>query len=141
MERTAEDTEHVARTAAPDPNASARVETDEYIVEVRRAADLSVGMDTRVEVVVIPKDDFHFNLEFPTSVAVSAPAGVSIDKARQGLSDAIKKDETNGATWDVAMTVSEVGTKRFKCDLEFLVCTDKLCDPQKASLAWQVDVD
>jgi len=128
------------KTAKPDPNATARSETDEYIVEVRQAADLSAGMDTKVQVVVIPKGTYHFNLEFPTSVSVAAPAGVSIDKAKQGLKDAVTKDETNGATWDVSMTVSDKGEKEFRADVKFAVCTDTTCDPQKTTLAWKVDV-
>ena len=131
---------HVKKTAKSDPNATARSETAEYIVEVRSAGDLSPGMDTKVEVVVIPKGEFHFNLEFPTSVAVAAPTGVTVDKAEQSLKDATKKDETNGASWDVSMTVSDKGTKEFRCDVKFAVCTDTTCDPQKASLAWKVDV-
>jgi apolipoprotein N-acyltransferase len=132
--------QHIKKTAKPDPNAAARSETDAYIVEVRQAGDLSAGVDTKVEVVVIPKGEFHFNLEFPTSMSLAAPAGVSVDKAKQSLADAVRKDEKNGASWDVAMTVSDAGEKAFSCDVKFAVCTDKTCDPQKATVAWKVDV-
>jgi hypothetical protein len=86
-----------------------------------------------------PGPGFHFNKEFPTSVTVVAPAGVTVDKPKQTAKDALKLEEA-GADFEVVFTPSEAGSKTFTGELKFAVCSANSCDPKKQPLNFTVDV-
>lgn len=125
--------------AAPAAAASGpKAETAEYVVELQPAAELKAGAPTVVNVVVKPKGEWHFNLDFPTSVKIET-TGAAVDKPSLSLDDAASKSEEQGATW--AMTITpEPGAAEVTCNLKFAVCTETTCDPKKATVALKADV-
>jgi hypothetical protein len=88
---------------------------------------------------IAPGAGFHVNRDYPTSVSVVAPTGVTVEKAKQTAKDAVALSET-GADFDVAYTPSEAGKKTFTGELKFAVCSANSCDPKKEALHFTVDV-
>jgi hypothetical protein len=88
---------------------------------------------------IAPGAGFHVNKDYPTSVSVVAPTGVTVEKAKQTAKDAVALSET-GADFDVAYTASEAGKKTFTGELRFAVCSANSCDPKKEALQFTVDV-
>jgi hypothetical protein len=137
-----------AATPAPAPaepkpvavgTAKARNETKEYTIEVLVPDNVSAGAENALTVVVKPKGEWHFNLDFPTSVKVEAPAGMTVAKNKQGLDDAVSKSEEDGASWAIKVTPEKAGSGTLKCNVKFAVCTETTCDPKKETLALQLD--
>jgi hypothetical protein len=122
-----------AATPAPSgPDAS-------YTVTVDAPSSAPAKAEQTVRVKVAPGDGYKMNEEFPTSLTVTAPDGVSVAKAKQLGADAEKLD-ANELVFTVKFTPSSTGDKAFAAQLKFAVCTDVTCDPKTKDLAWAVAV-
>jgi len=85
---------------------------------------------------ITPGAGFHVNKEYPASMSVVAPAGVTVDKAKAPPT----KVEEAAMDFEVAYTPSEAGKKTFTGELKFAVCSANSCDPKKQALNFTVDV-
>jgi hypothetical protein len=87
------------------------------------------------------KGAYHVNKEFPTKLTLEAPAGVTLEKAKQTAKDAVKLDD-KAAEFEVAFTSSEKGKKEFKGELKFALCDNagKECLPKSEKISFTVDV-
>ncbi len=113
---------------------------DSYTVTVDAPDSVAAGGEGTVRVSVVPKKGWKMNHEFPTKLAVTAPAGVTVtNKAEQKVADAERFDDS-GAVFAVKFKASEAGSKSFAAKFKFAVCTDATCDPKKEQLAWVVNV-
>jgi len=101
------------------------------------AAKTSVNSVAKIK--VVPTGEFHMNLDFPTKLTINAPDGVTLEKAKQAKSDAVKLDK-DSAEFDVAFTASSAGKKSFTGEMKFAVCTADNCSPQTSPVAFTVDV-
>jgi hypothetical protein len=129
-----------AGAAAPAKAApGARAEGQGFVVEVAPPASAKVGEATTARVILRPVAPYHVNLEFPTQLTVTPPAGVELAKAKQKPQDAAKFAE-EGAVFEVAFTPREAGDKKFEAAFKFAVCTTETCDPKSEKLAWTVAV-
>ena len=130
-------------TAAPAPKSGApagpRVEGQGFVVEVQAPAGAEVGAAAAAQVVLKPTGGYHVNKEFPTALEVTAPAGVEIEKTKQGVGDAARFEESGGE-FIVKFTAKDAGAKKFLATFRFAVCTETTCDPKRETLAWNVDV-
>jgi hypothetical protein len=88
---------------------------------------------------IAPGAGFHMNKDYPTSVSVVAPTGVTVEKPKQSKAEAVRFEET-GAEFEVAYTASDAGKKTFSGELKFAVCSANSCDPKRAPLSFTVDV-
>lgn len=88
---------------------------------------------------VVPTNGYKMNLEYPTKVTINAPEGVTLEKAKQSKSDAVKLDK-GSAEFDVAFTAASAGKKTFTGEMKFAVCTDATCDNKVEQLSFTVDV-
>ncbi|KIG17404.1 hypothetical protein DB30_03323 [Enhygromyxa salina] len=102
-------------------------------------AEGKVGEEGQVSIRVIPSETWHMNLEYPTKLQVTAPAGVVVAKPKLGKDDAVKFDEEN-CEFAVKFTPSEAGDKTFTGELKFAVCQDTACVPKTETLEFQVAV-
>lgn len=125
-----------APTAGP---AKTRNETKEYVIEIIPPTEVLAGTESTVTVKVHPKDGWHFNLDFPTSVKVEVSDGMKVAKAKQNLDDATSKSEEEGATWSIKVTPEKAGEGTLTCNVKFAVCTETTCDPKKETLALTLD--
>ena len=98
-----------------------------------------VGEEGQVSIRVVPSADWHMNLEYPTKLMVTPPAGVEVAKAKLSKDDAVKLDEQN-CEFAVKFTPSEAGDKTFTGEIKFAVCQDTACVPKTETLEFQVAV-
>jgi len=83
--------------------------------------------------------DFHFNVDYPFSIKLTAPAGVKLEKDTLKKEDA-KEWKKEGAIIPVAFTASEAGKKEITGEAKFAVCTEKDCAPQTEKIKIALDV-
>lgn len=88
---------------------------------------------------ITPGVGFHMNKEYPTSLALNPPAGVTLDKAKLTAKDAAKFEERE-AQFDVAYTAAKPGKQIVTGELKFAVCSANSCDPKKSPVSFEIDV-
>ena len=96
------------------------------------------GQPATAQVVITPAKGWHLNKDYPTSLKLTPPAGVTASKASLGKGDAKLSDEEG--RFEVVLTSSESGKKTVPGDLRFAVCTDTTCDPQRSAVTIEMDV-
>lgn len=116
-----------------------RVEGQGFVVEVLPPTDAASGKEFVCKVVLKATGEYHLNAEFPTSLKVTSPAGVTVQKPEQKKADAASFSERE-AVFEVRGTSADGGAKAFAATFRFAVCTATTCDPKNAKLAWNVDV-
>lgn len=93
---------------------------------------------TTATVKVTPSSGYKMNLEYPTKLSVTAPDGVTLEKAK--LTKADGRIDTKAVEFDVAFTSESRGKKSFTGELKFAVCTENDCVPQSTPIAFEVEV-
>ncbi len=111
--------------------------TEQYTVSLKAPSSAAAGKASAAQVILTPAKGWKLNQEFPYSLKVTAPAGVTLAKDNQGKADAKEWDKV--AVWDIGFT-SEAGSKSFAGEFSFAVCTDATCNPYREKLAFSVDV-
>lgn len=101
--------------------------------------EAAVGKEGKVTVRVVPKEPWHMNLDYPTSLEVNAPDGFALAKAKQKKGDAKKLDE-NSCEFDVAFTPDKAGESTLTGQFKFAVCQDEACSPVTESVELKVAV-
>jgi hypothetical protein len=155
----ADDSVHPTDTAAPgagESSASARIEPkpvdgggktatlagggeeERYTLAIE-PAEVAAGDAGRVVIKVVPREPWHINLDFPTSLSIQAPEGVKVDKAEQAKADAVALTDTS-CEYGVGFTAQAPGTKTFTGTFKFAVCQDEACSPVTEKLEFQVAV-
>ncbi len=118
----------------PPPGEEAR-----YALAIDPPKAAKVGQPVKVKVKVTPKAPWHMNLDFPTSLAVTAPAGVELAKPKLAKADATRLDES-ACEFDLAFTPTQPGDKAFKGTFKFAVCQDEACSPVTEDVTFAVNV-
>jgi hypothetical protein len=111
---------------------------DRYALQID-APEAKAGQPAQVTVKVVPKSPWHMNLDFPTSLKVTAPEGVTIDKADLKKADAAKLDEST-CQFDVKFTPAAAGESKFTGKFKFAVCQDDACSPVTEDVEFKVAV-
>lgn len=120
-----------AQAPAKAPDAS-------YVLKVDSPA-AKKGEKTVAHVHITPGAGYHVNKDYPTTLSLTAPAGVTLDKVKQTAKDAAKLVETE-AQFDVAYTAAKPGKQTVTGELKFAVCSANTCDPKKSPVSFQIDV-
>ncbi|MEM6296446.1 MAG: hypothetical protein AAGA54_34585 [Myxococcota bacterium] len=110
---------------------------DRYELKIE-TPEAQSGQESKVTVRVVPKEPWHMNLDFPTSLKVSAPEGVALTKADLKKGDA-QLDE-KACQFDVAFTPSAAGEQSFSGKFKFAVCQDEACSPVTENIEFKVAV-
>ncbi len=123
----------VASKLDPKPDPTVKVvegadpKDDRYALKVD-VVEATAGREGSFNVTVTPKAPWHMNLDFPTSLAVTAPDGVTLAKAELRKDDALTLDE-NSAAFAVKFTPAAAGDKDLSAKFKFAVCQDEACSP------------
>ncbi|MEM7155310.1 MAG: hypothetical protein AAF799_20850 [Myxococcota bacterium] len=113
---------------------------DRYALLVEPPTDAAAGKEGEVVVRVVPKEPWHMNLDFPTSIKMDdAPAGVTLANAKLSKADARKLDDTS-CEFAVKFTPDEAGEHAFTGKFKFAVCQDEACSPVTEDLSFKVAV-
>ncbi len=110
---------------------------DRYALKIETPQAES-GKESKVTVRVVPKEPWHMNLDFPTSLKVDVPQGVAVANADLKKADA-QLDE-KACQFDVAFTPSEAGEQTFTGKFKFAVCQDEACSPVTEDIEFKVAV-
>lgn len=110
----------------------------EYALQID-PGEAKVGQESKVSIRVIPQGEWHMNLEYPTKLEITAPAGTTVAKPKLEKADAVKLDEQS-AEFAIAFTPSEAGDKTFTGEFKFAVCQEEACVPKTEKLEFQVAV-
>jgi hypothetical protein len=101
--------------------------------------EAKAGQEGEVMVRVVPKEPWHMNLDYPTSLKVAAPEGVTLAKADLKKADAKKLDES-ACEFAVKFTPAAAGEQSFTGEFKFAVCQDEACAPVTKNLEFKVAV-
>ena len=114
-------------------------EDERYVLEIAPPAEAKAGEESRVVIKIVPKEPWHINLDFPTSLKMAGPDGVVLAKAEQKKGDALKLDDNN-CEYEVAFTPDGAGEKTFTGKFKFAVCQEEACSPVTEEVEFKVAV-
>ncbi|MRG95269.1 hypothetical protein [Polyangium spumosum] len=109
---------------------------DKYDLKISPATGKS-GEKSSATITVKAKGAYHVNLEYPHKLILTAPEGVSVEKAKLVASDAkVSKEELS---FTVVATSSAPGKKVIEAQLKGAVCTESTCEPFVETVKIPVD--
>lgn len=111
---------------------------DRFAVAIE-TPEAAAGQEAKVTLKVVPKAPWHMNLDYPTSLALTAPADVKLVKAALEKHDATQLDE-GVARFDVAFTPEHAGEQEFTGKFKFAVCEESACVPVTQDVTFKVAV-
>jgi len=122
---------------APATNAQAlKPEEGTLVVDPIEAA---AGATATALVKIVPSAGYHVSTKYPTTLTLSAPAGVHLEKTAFAAGKEKKGDaETfseRGLSFAVKAVADGAGTYEIKGTFSFGVCTDENCHPKTQPIA------
>jgi hypothetical protein len=127
-----------ATTLVPAAVALAQAPDASYAVKVEAPA-AKKGQRAVAHLKITPGAGYHMNKEYPTSLTLTPPAGVTLDKAKLAAKDAAKWEE-QGGQFDLGYTAAQAGKQTVTGELKFAVCSANSCDPKKSPVTIELDV-
>ena len=97
------------------------------------------GQQATAQVKILPGPNYHLNLDYPLSLKLTLPAGVTAPKSTFAKSDA-KSWTEKGGQLDVVLVGSAAGPKTVQGQLKFAVCTATTCEPQTSPVTIELTV-
>jgi len=112
---------------------------ERYALQIEPPAEATAGSEGEVVVRVVPKEPWHMNLDFPTSLEVTPPEGITLAEAKQGKGDARKLDDS-ACEFAVKFTPAAAGEHTMTGKFKFAVCQDEACSPVTEDVEFTVAV-
>lgn len=112
---------------------------DRYALQIEPPAEAAAGEEGEVVVRVVPKEPWHMNLDFPTSLKVTPPAGITLANADLKKGDARKLDD-RACEFAVKFTPQQAGEHTMTGRFKFAVCQDEACSPVTEDVEFKVAV-
>jgi len=112
---------------------------DRYAVEVVSPSDAKAGQAGTAVVKIVPKEPWHINLDFPTSLKLTAPETLAVANANLKKADLAKLEDT-GCEYNVDFTPSAAGDHTVSGTFKFAVCKDEACVPVSEKVEFKVAV-
>lgn len=125
--------------AAPAAPPSDRAEDPTFELTVTPVGSYAAGKPGSVAITLKPRGEYHINEDFPLSVALKAPAGISLAKAELQKAEAAEVTD-KVARFDVPVTPTQAGTHTLEAHVKFAVCTPENCVPDERTLALALTV-
>lgn len=102
-------------------------------------AKVAVGAKSTATVTIAARNGWHLNAEAPFSLSLTAPAGVTLAKAKMNRAD-LAKSTQDAAQFDVAFEASDPGTKTVTGEARFVLCQESACKPVKETVSINIEV-
>lgn len=112
---------------------------ERYALQIEPPAESAAGKEGEVVVRVVPKEPWHMNLDFPTSLKVTPPAGITLANANLKKGDARKLDDS-ACEFAVKFTPEQAGEHTVTGKFKFAVCQDEACSPVTEDVEFKVAV-
>jgi hypothetical protein len=100
---------------------------------------VAVGSTGTASLTITAKGGWHVNAEAPITVALTAPAGVTVQKAKLTRADLAQSTQET-ARFEIPISATEAGKKTINAEARFVLCQEQACKPVKETLALAVDV-
>jgi hypothetical protein len=100
---------------------------------------VAVGATATASLTITAKGGWHVNAEAPITVALTAPAGVTVQKAKLTRAD-LAQSSPDAARFDIPVSATEAGKKTINAEARFVLCQEQACKPVKETLAFAVDI-
>ena len=100
---------------------------------------VAVGATATASLTITAKAGWHVNAEAPITVALTAPAGVTVQKAKLTRAD-LAQSTQEAARFDIPVSATEAGKKTINAEARFVLCQEQACKPVKETLALAVDI-
>jgi hypothetical protein len=113
---------------------------EEKLYEIRKTEPkVAVGAKGAASVTIATLHGWHVNGEAPITLALTAPAGVTLAKTKLARAD-LAASTLESARFDVAFETSEPGAKVIPVEAHFVICQESACKPIKETLSLNIDV-
>jgi len=120
--------------------ASAALAASESLYEIKKTEPkVAVGATATASLTITAKAGWHVNAEAPITVALTAPAGVTVQKAKLTRAD-LAQSTQESARFDIPVSATEAGKKTINAEARFVLCQEQACKPVKETLALAVDI-
>lgn len=121
--------------------AAASVSTaSDALYEIKKTEPkVAVGATATASLTITAKAGWHVNGEAPISVALTAPAGVTLQKVKLTRAD-LAQSTPEAARFDIPVSATEAGKKTINAEARFVLCQEQACKPVKETLALAVDI-
>jgi hypothetical protein len=100
---------------------------------------VAVGATATASLTITAKAGWHVNDEAPITVALIAPAGVTVPKAKLTRAD-LAQSSKETARFDIPVSATEPGKKTINAEARFVLCQEQACKPVKETLALAVEI-
>jgi hypothetical protein len=130
-----------AETPPPPPTpAEARPRWEEagFDLGSTSAGPFEAGQEGHFDIRLAARGNYHVNQDYPISVQITGPDGVTLPRATLGRPEAAEFSETV-ARFDVPFTAA-TGHHEVRALVDFAVCTPESCMPDSRTLAIALDV-
>jgi hypothetical protein len=100
---------------------------------------VAVGATATVSLTIRAKGGWHVNAEAPITVALTAPAGVTLQKVKLTRAD-LAASTADSARFDIPVAAKETGKQTIGAEARFVICQQQACKPVKETVAMAVEV-
>ena len=98
-----------------------------------------VGATGTASLTIKVKGGWHVNDEAPISVALTAPAGVTVKKSKLTRAD-LAASSKESARFDIPVSATEAGNKTIDAETHFVLCQEQACKPVKETVTLAIEV-
>src|SRR3954471_6391323 len=118
----------------------AGVSAGDSLYEIKKTEPkIAVGATATASLTITAKAGWHVNEEAPITVALTAPAGVTVQKAKLTRAD-LAHSTKETARFDIPVSATEAGKKTINAEARFVLCQEQACKPVKETLALALDI-
>jgi len=113
---------------------------DAALYEIKKTEPkVAVGATATASLTIHAKAGWHVNAEAPITVALTPPAGVTLQKAKLTRAD-LAQSSQESARFDIPVSATEAGKKTISAEARFVLCQEQACKPVKETLVLALDV-
>lgn len=102
-------------------------------------AKVAIGATTIATLTIKARGGWHVNAEAPITVALTAPAGVSLKKEKLSRGD-LAASSAESARFEIPVSATEAGKKTINAETRFVMCQQSACKPVKETVTLAVEV-
>ena len=130
----------LALALTPLPFAAGAARAAESLYEITKVEPkVVVGTTGTASLTIKVKGGWHVNDEAPISVALTAPAGVTVKKAKLTRAD-LAASSKESARFDIPVSATEAGKKTIGAEAHFVLCQEQACKPVKETVTLAIEV-
>ena len=100
---------------------------------------IAVGATATASLTIKAKGGWHMNAEAPITVALTPPAGVTLQKAKLTRAD-LAASSVDSARFEFPVAAKDIGKQTIAAEARFVICQEQACKPVKETLAFAVEV-